>query len=93
MRIGRAAGRRGRAGLLGLPGHAGVPYDARDVRHVDARARYVATLVSAVTEGPPPVDSPEIGKDTWVVSVTDAAAGHARADVMLTAERPLDADA
>jgi hypothetical protein len=49
---------------------------------------YIATLVSAVREGPPIVDSPQIGKNnTWVVAVTDATAG-TPADVTLTAERP-----
>src|SRR5215813_1257441 len=36
---------------------------------------YVATLVSSTTETMPPVDSVEVGLDTWVVSVTDAVAG------------------
>ena len=48
---------------------------------------YVVELVSAVTEGPPPIPSVEIGVDTFVVSVTDAASGMP-ADVMLTAQRP-----
>ncbi len=48
---------------------------------------YRVTLVSAVTDGPPPVDSPQIGDGTWVVSVTDATAG-TPADVTMTAERP-----
>jgi hypothetical protein len=48
---------------------------------------YRATLVSAVTEGSPPVDSPQIGDGTWVVSVTDATAGTPAA-VTMTAERP-----
>jgi hypothetical protein len=52
-----------------------------------ASGAYVAALVSAVTEGDPPVDGPEVGDDTFVVSVTDAASG-APAPVMLTAQRP-----
>lgn len=48
---------------------------------------YVAALVSAVTEGNPPVDGPEVGTDTFVVSVTDAASGMP-ASVTLTAQRP-----
>jgi hypothetical protein len=49
---------------------------------------YRVTLVSAVIEGPPLVDSPQIGKNnTWVVAVTDATTG-APADVPLTADRP-----
>lgn len=48
---------------------------------------YVAALVSAVTDGNPPVDGPEVGTDTFVVAVTDAASGMP-APVMLTAQRP-----
>ena len=48
---------------------------------------YVATLVSAVTEGTPPIPSAEIGLDTFVVAVTDAASGMPAA-VTLTAQRP-----
>jgi len=49
---------------------------------------YRVTLVSAVKDGPPMVDSPQIGKNnTWVVSVTDATGG-IPAEVTLTAERP-----
>jgi len=48
---------------------------------------YVAALVSAVTEGNPPVNGPEVGTDTFVVSVTDAASGMP-APVMMTAQRP-----
>jgi hypothetical protein len=48
---------------------------------------YRATLDSAITVGPPAADSPEVGWGTWVVSVTDAAAG-TPADVSVTAERP-----
>ena len=44
---------------------------------------YVATLVSAVTEGNPPIPAPEVGTDTFVVAVTDATSGMP-ADVMLT---------
>jgi hypothetical protein len=47
----------------------------------------VATLVSAVTEGNPPIPAPEVGTDTFVVAVTDAASG-TPADVTLTAQRP-----
>jgi hypothetical protein len=48
---------------------------------------YVAALVSAVTEGTPPIPSVEVGVDTWEVSVTDAASGMPAA-VTLTAQRP-----
>jgi hypothetical protein len=48
---------------------------------------YVATLDSAVTEGTVPVAGPEVGLNTWVVSVTNAADG-TPADVTLMAERP-----
>src|SRR4051812_46529327 len=48
---------------------------------------YVGTLVSAQTDRTPPVAVPEVGLGTWVISVTDAAAG-TPADVMMTAERP-----
>jgi hypothetical protein len=48
---------------------------------------YVAALVSAVTEGTPPIPAPEVGTDTWVVSVTDAVSGMP-ADVTMTAQRP-----
>jgi hypothetical protein len=48
---------------------------------------YVAELVSAVTEGTPPIPSVEVGVDTFVVSVTDAASGMPAA-VTLTAQRP-----
>ena len=48
---------------------------------------YVVALVSAVTDGTPPIPSPEIGLDTFVVAVTDAASG-LPADVTLTAQRP-----
>jgi hypothetical protein len=48
---------------------------------------YVGTLVSAQTDRTPPVAVPEVGLGTWVVSVTDAAAG-TPADVTMTAERP-----
>jgi hypothetical protein len=48
---------------------------------------YVATLDSAVTEGTPQIVGPEIGLNTWVVSITNAADG-TKADVTMTAERP-----
>jgi YtkA-like len=48
---------------------------------------YRVTLVSAVTEGSPPVESPQIGDGTWEVSVTDATAG-TPAEVTMTSERP-----
>jgi hypothetical protein len=51
---------------------------------------YVATLVSAKTDfadGSPSVDTAASGLDTWVVSMTDAAAS-APADVTMTAEKP-----
>ena len=48
---------------------------------------YVATLNSAVTEGTPQIVGPEIGLNTWVVSITNVADG-TPADVTLTAERP-----
>jgi hypothetical protein len=65
---------------------AGIPYEPG--MFVTSRlGGYVATLVSAVTVGPPQVDSPQIGKGTWVVSITDASAGSA-ADVTLTSDRP-----
>ena len=49
---------------------------------------YAATLVSAVTEGTPPIPMPEVGLGTWVVSLTDVASGMPAADVALTAQRP-----
>ena len=48
---------------------------------------YVATLDSAITEGTPQVNSPEVGLGTWVVSVTNAADG-TPADVTMMAEKP-----
>jgi hypothetical protein len=48
---------------------------------------YVGTLVSAETNWTPPVASPEVGLDTWVVQVTDAASGMP-VDVTMTAEKP-----
>jgi hypothetical protein len=48
---------------------------------------YVATLVSAVTDGTPPINTPEVGTDTFVVSFTDAASGMP-ASVAMTAQRP-----
>lgn len=65
---------------------AGIPY-APGIFVTSRLGGYVATLVSAVTDGPPQVDSPQIGKGTWVVSVTDASTG-TPADVTLTSDRP-----
>jgi hypothetical protein len=48
---------------------------------------YVATLDSAVTEGMPPIIGPDVGLNTWVVSITNAADGTPAA-VTMTAERP-----
>jgi hypothetical protein len=48
---------------------------------------YVATLDSAVTEGTPQIVGPEIGLNTWVVSITNAA-DNTPANVTMTAERP-----
>jgi hypothetical protein len=65
---------------------AGIPY-APGIFVTSRLGAYQVTLVSAVTDGPPMVDSPQIGKGTWVVSVTDATTG-APAEVTLTSERP-----
>jgi hypothetical protein len=48
---------------------------------------YVATLLSATTATTPPVNTPEIGWGTWVVSITDAG-GNPAAGLTMTAERP-----
>jgi hypothetical protein len=65
----------------------GIPYEP-GIFVTSRLGAYRATLVSAVTEGPPLVDSPQIGKNnTWVVSVTDAMTG-TPADVTLTSDRP-----
>jgi hypothetical protein len=48
---------------------------------------YVATLSSAVTEGTPPIIGPDVGLNTWVVSLTNAADG-TPAGVTMMAERP-----
>lgn len=47
---------------------------------------YVATLDSAVTEGTPPIVGPDIGLDTWSVSITNA--DGTPAEVTMMAERP-----
>ena len=47
---------------------------------------YLATLDSAVTEGTPPIVGPDIGLDTWSVSITNA--DGTAAEVTMTAERP-----
>jgi hypothetical protein len=51
-------------------------------------AAYVATLDSAITEGTPPIIGPQVGLDTWVVSITNASDGTPATDVTLTAEKP-----
>ena len=48
---------------------------------------YVVTLTSAVTDGTPPIVGPQVGLNTWVVSVTNAADATPAA-VPITAERP-----
>jgi hypothetical protein len=48
---------------------------------------YMATLNSAVTEGTPPIIGPDVGLNTWVVSITNAADG-TPASVTMMAERP-----
>jgi hypothetical protein len=48
---------------------------------------FLATLDSAVTEGAAPIAGPEVGLNTWVVSITNAADG-TPADLTVTAERP-----
>lgn len=48
---------------------------------------YVATLQSAITDGTPPLVGPEIGLDTWVVSIANASDG-TPAEVTVMAERP-----
>ena len=48
---------------------------------------YVAKLDSAVTEGTPPIIGPDVGLNTWVVSITNAADG-TPGGVTMTAERP-----
>jgi hypothetical protein len=65
---------------------AGVPYEP-GIFVTSKLGGYRVTLVSAVTEGTPPVESPQIGDGIWEVSVTDATTG-APAEVMMTAERP-----
>jgi hypothetical protein len=65
---------------------AGIPYTP-GIFVTSRLGAYRVTLDSAVTEGTPPVESPQIGDGTWVVSVTDASAGTPAA-VTLTAERP-----
>ena len=65
---------------------AGIPYES-GIFVTSRLGAYRATLVSAVTDGPPQVDSPQIGLGTWVVSLTDATTG-APADVTMTSERP-----
>jgi hypothetical protein len=64
----------------------GIPYEP-GIYVTSRLGAYRATLVSAVTDGPPQVDSPQIGVGTWVVSITDATAG-TPADVTLTSDRP-----
>jgi hypothetical protein len=65
----------------------GIPYEP-GIFVTSRLGGYRATLVSAVSEGPPLVDSPQIGKNnTWVVSVTDATTG-APAEVTMTSDRP-----
>ena len=64
----------------------GIPY-APGIFVTSKLGGYRATLVSAVTDGPPQVDSPQIGLGTWVVSVTDAATS-TPAEVTMTSERP-----
>ena len=66
---------------------AGVMY-APGIFVTSRLAAYRVTLVSALTEGSPPVDSPQIGDGIWEVSVTDAATAGTPADVTLTSERP-----
>jgi hypothetical protein len=68
---------------------AAVPY-APGILVTSLSGAYVVTLVSAKTDfsdGSPSVDHVASGLDTWVVSVTDAAAG-TPAEVTMTAERP-----
>jgi hypothetical protein len=48
---------------------------------------YVATLNSAVTEGTPPIIGPDVGLNTWVVSISNAA-DNTPASVTMMAERP-----
>jgi len=64
----------------------GIPYEP-GIYVTSRLGAYRATLVSAVTDGPPQVDSPQIGLGTWVVSITDATAG-TPADVTMTSDRP-----
>ena len=65
----------------------GIPYEP-GIFVTSRLGAYLATLVSAGTDGPPMLDSPQIAKDnTWVVSVTDATTG-AAAEVTMTAEKP-----
>jgi hypothetical protein len=49
---------------------------------------YVATLDSAITEGTPPIIGPQVGLDTWVVSITNSSDNTPATDVTLTAEKP-----
>jgi hypothetical protein len=48
---------------------------------------YVATLESAVADLTPPINGPQVGFNTWVVALTNAADG-TPADVTVMAERP-----
>lgn len=64
----------------------GVPY-APGIFVTSRLGGYRATLVSAVTEGSPPIESPQIGDGTWVVAVTDAATS-TPVELTVTSERP-----
>jgi len=48
---------------------------------------YVAALVSVHSDGPPALESPQIGLNTWVFTVSDAVTG-APAQISVTSERP-----
>jgi hypothetical protein len=60
---------------------------APGIKVTSTSGAYVATLDSAVTEGTPPIIGPDVGLNTWVVSITNAADG-TPAGVAMMAERP-----